>query len=58
MEKSKHLYKEGNYRFWLNTETGALQLKLDGEKELYNISKKTKLYERLMNDLFEPSESE
>jgi hypothetical protein len=52
MENSKHLYKEGNYRFWLNTDTGALQVKLDGNKELYNIPKNTKLYDRLLVDLF------
>ncbi|WP_066254100.1 hypothetical protein [Neobacillus drentensis] len=55
MENSKHLYKLGDYRLWLNTETGALQIKLDGNKELYNIPKKTKLYERLLNDFFSQS---
>lgn len=52
MGESQHLYKEGNYRFWLNTESGSLQLKLDGSKELYTIPKNTKLYERILNDQF------
>ncbi|WP_223702222.1 hypothetical protein [Sutcliffiella deserti] len=52
MEDSKHLYKEGNYRFWLDTEKGYLRLKLDGSSELYTIPKDTKLYDRLMNDVF------
>ncbi|PEI98668.1 hypothetical protein [Bacillus pseudomycoides] len=52
MENSKHLYQVGDYRLWLNTETGALQMKLDGNRELYNIPKNTKLYDRLLNDFF------
>lgn len=57
MENSKHLYKEGNYRFWLNTETGALQMKFDGTKELVNVPKNTKLYDRLLADFFSQTES-
>lgn len=52
MESSKHLYQVGEYRLWLNTEKGTLQMKLDGNKELYTIPKNTKLYERLLNDFF------
>ncbi|MED2971806.1 hypothetical protein P4361_05890 [Fictibacillus sp. B-59209] len=56
MENSKHLYQEGSYRFWLDTNTGSLRLKLDGNKELYTIPKNTKLYDRLMSDLFSKEE--
>jgi hypothetical protein len=52
METSKHLYKEGNYRFWLDTETGSLRIKFDGNKELYTIPKDSKLYDRLIADFF------
>ncbi|WP_243291829.1 hypothetical protein [Bacillus sp. FJAT-47783] len=52
MEESKNLYKEGHYRFWLNTERGYLRLKLDGSNELYTIPKDSPLYNRLMEDLF------
>lgn len=55
METSKHFYKEGNYRFWLDTETGSLRIKLDGNKELYTIPKNSKLYDRLIADFFSPS---
>jgi hypothetical protein len=52
METSKHIYKEGNYRFWLDTETGSLRIKFDGNKELYTIPKDSKLYDRLIADFF------
>ncbi|MEC1155727.1 hypothetical protein AB1L05_15850 [Cytobacillus horneckiae] len=52
MKNSKHVYKEGSYRFWLNTETGTLQMKFDGNQELYNVPRKSKLYARLLNDFF------
>jgi hypothetical protein len=52
MEESKHLYKEGNYRFWLDNEKGYLRLKLDGNSELYTIPKDSKLYDRLMSGVF------
>ncbi|QOR64876.1 hypothetical protein IM538_13565 [Cytobacillus suaedae] len=52
MTESKHLYNEGTYRFWLDTENGSLRLKLNGDKELYTIPKNSKLYDRLMADLF------
>lgn len=52
METSKHLYKEGTYRFWLDTETGSLRIKFDGNKELYTIPKDSKLYDRLIADFF------
>ncbi|MGD6873724.1 hypothetical protein ACQCU1_16220 [Sutcliffiella horikoshii] len=52
LQESKHLYKEGNYRFWLDTEKGYLRLKLDGNSELYSIPKDSKLYDRLMSDVF------
>ena len=52
MEESKNLYKEGNYRFWIDTEKGYLRLKLDGNSELYTIPKDSKLYDRLMSDVF------
>lgn len=52
LQESKHLYKEGNYRSWLDTEKGYLRLKLDGNSELYSIPKDSKLYDRLMSDVF------
>lgn len=52
METSKHIYKEGTYRFWLDTETGSLRIKFDGNKELYTIPKDSKLYDRLIADFF------
>jgi hypothetical protein len=52
METSKHLYKEGTYRFWLDTETGSLRIKFDGNKELYTIPKDSKLYDRFIADFF------
>lgn len=55
METSKHLYKEGTYRFWLDTETGSLRIKFDGNKELYTIPKDSKLYDRLIADFFSQS---
>ncbi|KAA0548612.1 hypothetical protein FZW96_08580 [Bacillus sp. BGMRC 2118] len=56
MEESKNLYQEGTYRFWLHTESGSLRLKLNGDKELYTIPKGTKLYDRLIVDLFSQPE--
>lgn len=55
MEESKNLYQLGEYRLWLNTDSGALLMKLDGNKELYTIPKNSKLYERLINDFFSQS---
>jgi hypothetical protein len=52
VETSKHLYKEGSYRFWLDTETGSLRIKFDGNKDLYTIPKDSKLYDRLIADFF------
>ncbi|NRG44205.1 hypothetical protein HRF87_05440 [Bacillus sp. CRN 9] len=58
MKNSKHAYKEGSYRFLLNTETGTLQMKFDGNQELYNVPRKSKLYARLLNDFFGALEDE
>lgn len=58
MENSKHLYQLGEYRLWFDTETGALRMKLDGNKELYTIPKNTKLYDRLIHDFFSGKTSE
>lgn len=45
-------YVEGTYRLWLDG-NGSLRFKLDGEKELYYVPKHSKLYNSLVNDLFD-----
>jgi hypothetical protein len=49
-ESENHIYATGNYRLWYNKENGALHIKLDGEKELYYISKESKTYSRLLEN--------